>query len=452
MPLSTPSGPFAISTLTLEIPVRNPQSFASDQFRLHGKEAFSLQTILVTLFYPTLQQYEGGLNDGISWLPTPKMKAITGLVKYAGLSRYFSYPAIFILPYSARLPYSNNSPLATQSPHIIPPNSESAAQTPQAPSSATSASNQFPVGIFSHGLAGCKTTYSQYLAELASQGMVIASVEHRDGSAPSTTIEYGNGRKEETLLYFKHEELDKGKNGEDLGTSEEMRKIQLEIRQAEVLEAAHVLTLLNEGKGDEIAATSTRKVDEKAKLSEWKGRLDLPNLWAIGHSFGGATSIELIRKPNSIFTHALVMDPWVEHVSKAGIGPPIQKPLFVINSEAFTIWKSHFTNVRQLVHESKQNTGNGWLMTLTKTVHTDFSDFPLLMPRFFKNSSGVPSQSLVTLFSQASLMEFVGNFDRKRLDFPVRDEEPGEIEKKDLGKGGQVVWHPLDSNDSDSRL
>lgn len=444
MPLSVPSGPFAISTLTLELPARKPQSFYPSRFRLNGKEVFKLQTVLVTLFYP-IQQKEAA-KDGISWLPHPKMRSIEGLVKYASLNRWFAYPALFILPYTARLPYSNNAPLATQSANIVSSNNT------QAPPSATSASNTFPVGIFSHGLAGSKTTYSQYLAELASQGMIIASVEHRDGSGPATTIEYGRGQKEETLMYFKHQELDKDEHGEEKGSLQEMRVAQLELRQAEVLEVAHVLDQLNDGQGETLASSSTRPVDARAKLSEWKGRLDLKNLWALGHSFGGATSIELIRRPDTIFTHALVLDPWLEPVAKAGEGLPIQKPLFVLNSEAFTIWRGNFNAVRHLVQESYRNSGNAWLMTMTKTGHTDFSDFPLLMPRFFKNKSGVPSQKLVSLFSQASQMEFVGDFDKNRLTFPVRDEIEGELEKKDLGEGGQVVWHPIESKDADHKL
>lgn len=439
MPLSVPSGPHPISTLTLEVPARNPQTFGG-HFTLQGKHAFRFDTVLVTIFYPTTAPTKA--SDGVSWLSAPKMKSMEGLVKYAGLSRYFAYPAVFVLPFSARLPYTSNAPLAAQSPHLAPSESSSA------PASATSSSNRFPVGIFSHGLAGSRTTYSQYLAELASQGMIIASVEHRDGSAPATTTIPAKQAKEETLTYFKHDELDKGPGGESPGSLWEMRTAQLELRQAEVLEAAHLLDQLDKGQGELLAGTSTRAVDGKATLAEWKGRLDLDNMWALGHSFGGATSIELIRKPDSPFTHALVLDPWLEPIAKAGEGPAVKKPLFVINSEAFTIWRSHFAQLRQMVQESLDHSGRAWLMSVTKTAHTDFSDFPLLMPRFFKNTSGVPVRSIVDLFAQASVMEFVGSFDKARLPFPVRDEAEGEVEKRDLGKGGQVVWHPLDAPDS----
>ena len=454
MPLSVPSGPYAISTLTIETAVRDAQSFAPDKFSLGGKAVLQLRTVLVTLFYPTYLINQNGTGaqskrpsapgGGISWLPSPKMRSLEGLVKYAGVSKYFAYPAVFVLPSMTRLPYTNDGPLASTSPHIVPPHSEPAQALP-ALASATPASDRFPVGIFSHGLAGCRTTYSQYLAELASQGMVIASVEHRDGSAPSTTIQFNDERKDETITYFKHDELDKGQDGQEKASIWDFRKAQLDLRQAEVLEAAHLLQQLNDGQGGDLAAT-TRDISAKAELQSWKDRLDLKNLWAIGHSFGGATCIELIRKKESVFTHALVLDPWLEAIAKVGepAAQPLQRPLFVINSDAFTIWRSHFAQLKQLVRESYQRTGRGWLMTLTKTAHTDFSDFPLLMPRFFKNKSGVPPQALVSLFSQASQMEFVGQFDKEKLAFPVRDEIEGEVERRDLGKGGQVIWHAVD--------
>lgn len=47
---------------------------------------------------------------------------------------------------------------------------------------------RFPVVIFSHGLAGSRLSYSQYCGELASHGVVVVALEHRDGSGIQTTV------------------------------------------------------------------------------------------------------------------------------------------------------------------------------------------------------------------------------------------------------------------------
>jgi platelet-activating factor acetylhydrolase len=46
---------------------------------------------------------------------------------------------------------------------------------------------QWPLVIFSHGLAGSRTAYSQLCSEMAASGRVVLAIEHRDGTAPSCT-------------------------------------------------------------------------------------------------------------------------------------------------------------------------------------------------------------------------------------------------------------------------
>lgn len=38
---------------------------------------------------------------------------------------------------------------------------------------------QLPVIVFSHGLAGIRTTYSTICTDLASHGFIVAAIEHR---------------------------------------------------------------------------------------------------------------------------------------------------------------------------------------------------------------------------------------------------------------------------------
>lgn len=41
-----------------------------------------------------------------------------------------------------------------------------------------------PVTFFSHGLAGSRNTYSYVCGDLASHGMIVIAMDHRDGSSP----------------------------------------------------------------------------------------------------------------------------------------------------------------------------------------------------------------------------------------------------------------------------
>lgn len=66
-----------------------------------------------------------------------------------------------------------------------------------------------PLVIFSHGLVGTRSTYSQYCSMLAAAGMIVLAIEHRDGSGPAVMLPSSDekGRVEEEMLYVRLDDL-----------------------------------------------------------------------------------------------------------------------------------------------------------------------------------------------------------------------------------------------------
>lgn len=469
MPLSPTTGPYDVSTLTLEIPLPTPREFHADSYRSNPSSsnstpAFRLQTVLLTLFYPidgpkTSAGHFGLAKGTLPWLTTPRLKSIEGLLKYAGVSKYFALPAI--LPayqvLLAKLPFYQNAPLAK-----------------------TEGPQKWPTALFSHGLGGTAVTYSSYLASLASQGVVVAAVEHRDGTCPATSIrtraEDGKKVTEHNLLYFKEEEV---KTSSAPGGKWDFRQAQLEFRRAELHELLRVVKELNAGQGGALTTASTRGGPEvaNANLAAWQGKLDVDDgLLLLGHSFGGATVLTDQLSQDSTQDSAdgpgkkikaklaILLDPWLEALPTVLDNTPASStrtPFLTINSQGFTVWKPHFDRLKRLIASStpssaaKSDTGRplSTLLTLTGCKHTDFSDFPFLIPRLF--ASSVEPLRCLNIFSELSRRAIKGEsiWDGQSQgtvklaeghEVNIRRETDSEAGgSKEMGEPGVLVQHRL---------
>ena len=160
----------------------------------------------------------------------------------------------------------------------------------------------FPVVVFSHGLMGNRFVYSSCCVELASQGFVVAAVEHCDQSASATF--YFDEQGEKQWVYYLEKQVLNNLCEED---QHKLRNDQLQQRSEECSRALDCLIEINKG-----AFTCLKPVID---LNNFRGKLDTSKCALLGHSFGGATMIDCISKDER-FKVGVAMDVWTYSLNK----------------------------------------------------------------------------------------------------------------------------------------
>ena len=199
------SGPYSVGLHDIELSLDKPKSFGtthvSSSATLGGgtRPAFTYDTVLFSLFYPCDQSTaRRQRRRGVEWLERPIREVLGGWLKFAGKqpsNRFFSSFLLFVTwCIGARL----YIPAYRDAPFLIPPSSLLPAQREKR--------EKYPLVIFSHGLAGNRRVYSQFCGELASRGYVVAALEHRDGTAPTTSIFGRDGQRKSRLDYITYDE------------------------------------------------------------------------------------------------------------------------------------------------------------------------------------------------------------------------------------------------------
>ncbi|XP_029352508.1 platelet-activating factor acetylhydrolase isoform X2 [Echeneis naucrates] len=228
-----------------------------------------------------------------------------------------------------------------------------------------------PVVIFSHGLGAFRTLYSAICVELASQGFIVASVEHRDQSASAT-------------FYF-HEKTDSENASKTSASAQSnlvkewmyyrtlrhgesefpLRNKQVKQRADECIQALDRLTKFNSG---------IRMQNVLQTQFDWaalENSMDLCRVAVMGHSFGGATVIESLCKEVN-FKCGVALDAWMFPLDDE-IFPRVKQPIFFINSEKFQ-WAGNISRMRKLDSAVIQRK----MITIRGTVHQSFPDFTFL--------------------------------------------------------------------------
>ena len=258
-------GPYAVGTVDVEIPANDLPSPAN------APEG-AAPTIAFRIFYPCVKPSKDN-SRAVRWIAQPQRENVAALMRFLGMkeksANYLSYLTQQF--YWIRLRAYRNARI------FDPPTSN----------------GRWPVTVFSHGLAGSRNAYSYVCGDLASNGMIVIALDHRDGSSP---IQYVRATAEAeahvvNTVKISHEP------GEEVYKA---RDKQLRIRVWEISMAYEALMKIDAGQAIEnLDMNTSQKQQERVEvLWQFDGKLDIHRAGKVtfcGHSFGAATTAQLVK-------------------------------------------------------------------------------------------------------------------------------------------------------------
>jgi len=245
----------------------------------------------------------------------------------------------------------------------------------------------YPVIVFSHGMASSRTDYTQYCAELAARGYIVAAIEHRDGSGPGSVVQ-AKGQADRNVFHRDIKELQSAK---ELDTPA-LKKAQLDFRQAEIEETVRVLREINAGSGDMVFKNNPRT--EGSDLDQWTGCLNVEEMTVGGHSYGATGALQTLRGGPSTalpFKGAIILDPGK---SSGPLNDDVRVPILIVHSNSWSKKHSifygqpHFEVVRELAQNVLKRGHAAWFATSLGTTHPSVTDAPLIEPMLLSWTTG----------------------------------------------------------------
>ena len=195
---------------------------------------------------------------------------------------------------------------------------------------------------------------SQLCYQLASKGVMVISIEHRDGSG------FGSFYKEGDTV------IDVPMCSVPVNSHEyEVRNRQVNHRCREVIRTIEIIDKINAGK------TVGNVIDDanEAELDILKSSMDMKNnLFLMGHSFGGATVL-LASSKDSRVKGVLALDPWMLPLARQEF--QIVRPACVVNTEVFLN-----QNNLEVIKEASNNNDDVKYQVLKDGVHMSATDIP----------------------------------------------------------------------------
>ncbi|KAJ7638931.1 platelet-activating factor acetylhydrolase, isoform II-domain-containing protein [Roridomyces roridus] len=365
-------GRFPIGAVTLSAP-QAPVTIGNATLEATGKPAWLLDDVAFTVFYPCAPAPSS--RRGLDWLLRPVSASLRGFSLFSNFPAWLLWPVIRLFGSLLKIPAYVNAPL------LHPGDSR----------------KQWPLVVFSHGLCGASTYYSQICSEIASSGRIVIAIQHRDGTSPACTVRPGRSD-ERTIFYYRTADVVFPQEEPSPHTLP-IRADQLVFRRNEVYRIYHAFCAFVRGNAvlDTIDGASP-------DIASWAPPSSPPlvntdNITLMGHSFGGCTVLSILSNPPPKgfspipIKKVLLYDPWLDPLPTPGPSPissmseatatDVEKPpveqreeMLVINSQIFSLWTEHFTRLSSVV-DAWEPQGRR-LLTLVGCKHAQFSDFPVL--------------------------------------------------------------------------
>ncbi|KAJ6659664.1 hypothetical protein lerEdw1_018633 [Lerista edwardsae] len=254
---------------------------------------------------------------------------------------------------------------------------------------------KYPLIIFSHGLGAFRTIYSAICIEMASQGFIVAAVEHRDQSSAATYYYKENpdleAKGQASVLHTEWIYYRKLKADEDEAL---VRRQQVQQRADECIRALDLMLDINSGK------PMVNMLPFNFNWSLLKDCIDIQKIAMMGHSFGAATVIETLSK-DVRFKCGIALDTWMIPLCD-DVYPKVNQPLLFINSEKFQ-WAWNILEIKKLNSADRERK----MITIKGSVHQSFPDFTFLagylVGKIFKLKGGIDPNVAIDISNKASL-------------------------------------------------
>jgi platelet-activating factor acetylhydrolase len=387
------AGPHAVGAIDIEAPVSDPRLIHNARLKDTGAEAFKLDTVLFTIYYPSTGN-DKHVPQYHPWIPEPTWLTAEGYLRFGHVDNFVTTwllaRLLDIVVGRVRIPAAVDAPLLQALEEVRSELPEEKADGDDDQFVVVQSSGKltpYPVVVFSHGMASSRTDYTHYCGELASRGYVVAAIEHRDGSSPGSFVAAPNNTTKKALAF----------GLTDIVADEDMdiaafKQVQLAYRQAEIEATVETLRAINADKGADIYATNSR--GEGRDLEHWTATLDTDAMVLAGHSYGATGALAALKSgpsPRLPFKGAIILDPG------KGSGPlnaDIRVPILVVHSNSWSATHSvfygrpHFDTVRDLVRGVLDRGKDAWFMTSLGTSHPSVTDAPLIEPHLLSWTTG----------------------------------------------------------------